>query len=201
MTIQDRKDNLARLAEKALVTQIPIQHSSLAFLSYIQWLTPYYSFLYHLCQEMKPEKMVEIGTECGIGCIHMALGNPNGNVTTIDVHDMHELVEGYSFFKDIHNIEMVVGDSTVEHARFADESIDLLFIDGDHRYAYAKADYDLWYQKVKTGGLILLDDTQLDEEMERFWEEIQEPKIDLSIIRRKDEYRPGRGAGFGVVLK
>jgi len=201
VNIEERKQELTVLAERALVEQMDAPNNSLALLAYFQWLTPYYSFILLLCKQIKPDVMVEIGTECGMGCIHMALGNPDGEITTIDLHNLQDRIRGYSFYTDIHNITMVIGDSTEEYVRFGDESVDLLFIDGDHRYGYAKADYEAWYPKVKPGGLILIDDTQQTEDMERFWDEIKEPKIALNQIRWKDEHRPGRGAGFGVVLK
>jgi len=201
VTIQERKDDLLSLAKNALDFQMEAPNTSLSLMRWMQYLAPYYAFLYLLCRQEKPGLMVEIGTECGMGCINMALGNPDGHVTTIDLHDMHDLIEGYSFFEDIHNIEMRIGDSLKEHSDFKDGEIDLLFIDGDHRYEYARQDYELWYPKVKPGGLILLDDTQLSEDMERFWEEIKEPKLDLSFIRQKDPHHPGRGSGFGVVFK
>ena len=35
-----------------------------------------------------------------------------------------------------------------------DESIDFLFIDGDHRYSQIKRDLDNWYPKIRKGGTI-----------------------------------------------
>jgi predicted O-methyltransferase YrrM len=41
---------------------------------------------------------------------------------------------------------------------FEDESIDLLYIDGDHSYDAVLMDLDLWYPKVKKGKVIWGDD-------------------------------------------
>ena len=54
--------------------------------------------------------------------------------------------------KDI--ITTIVGSSHEVHDRFADDSIDFLFIDGDHRYVGISKDIDLWYPKVKNRGII-----------------------------------------------
>jgi SAM-dependent methyltransferase len=37
---------------------------------------------------------------------------------------------------------------------FADESVDLVFLDADHTYEGVKADLAAWYPKVKPGGLL-----------------------------------------------
>jgi predicted O-methyltransferase YrrM len=55
-------------------------------------------------------------------------------------------------YKDI--INTIVGDSHVVFDQFRDNSIDFLFIDGDHRYQGINTDLDLWLPKVKTGGII-----------------------------------------------
>jgi len=37
---------------------------------------------------------------------------------------------------------------------FEDESIDFIFLDGDHSYEYVKQELHAWYPKVKPGGVI-----------------------------------------------
>lgn len=44
---------------------------------------------------------------------------------------------------------------------FADESIDYVFIDGDHSYECAKMDMYYWYPKVRRGGIFSGHDIQL----------------------------------------
>jgi predicted O-methyltransferase YrrM len=72
-----------------------------------------------------------------------------------------ELIDGTLFetylktinkYSDI--ITTIKGDSHVVYDRFEDRSIDFLFIDGDHRYEGIKKDLEVWYQKVKIGGII-----------------------------------------------
>lgn len=40
------------------------------------------------------------------------------------------------------------------------DPIDLIFIDGDHRYEMVKRDFDDWVQWVKVGGLLMLHDSR-----------------------------------------
>ena len=57
-------------------------------------------------------------------------------------------------------IELIKGFSTEKMIvnKFDDNSIDAIYIDGDHSYEGVINDLDLYYPKVKKNGLILLDD-------------------------------------------
>ncbi len=48
--------------------------------------------------------------------------------------------------------------STVAADAFPDESIDCIFVDGDHRYEAVIADLSAWLPKLKTGCLMIGDD-------------------------------------------
>lgn len=48
------------------------------------------------------------------------------------------------------------------HTRFEDESIDFIFIDGDHTYEAVKRDYELYAPKIKSGGLIFFHDSRMN---------------------------------------
>lgn len=51
-------------------------------------------------------------------------------------------------------IKPMVMDSEIACATFADQSIDLVFLDADHRYKQFKTDLESWYPKIKVGGII-----------------------------------------------
>lgn len=60
--------------------------------------------------------------------------------------------------------------------QFADETIDLLHIDGLHTYDAVKHDFDNWLPKVRPGGIILLHDIAVrhaDFGVWRFWLELE----------------------------
>lgn len=49
----------------------------------------------------------------------------------------------------------LIRDFSVNAAeQFEDDSIDLVYIDGDHNYESVSADIEAWYPKVKPGGII-----------------------------------------------
>lgn len=42
--------------------------------------------------------------------------------------------------------------------KFKDDSVDVIFIDGDHSYEGVKKDLECWFPKIKSGGVIAYDD-------------------------------------------
>lgn len=50
--------------------------------------------------------------------------------------------------------EVIESDSTIAAERFADESLDFVFIDGDHSPEKVYADCAAWWPKIKRGGLL-----------------------------------------------
>jgi len=53
-----------------------------------------------------------------------------------------------------HIITPIRGDSVETASTYKDDSLDFVFIDGDHRYEFVKADIEAWVPKVKSGGII-----------------------------------------------
>ena len=69
------------------------------------------------------------------------------------------------FAQEIENGTVVVHRSMSEEAvaDFPDESIDWVYVDGDHHYAAVRSDLELWYPKVRPGGILGGDDFGLDD--------------------------------------
>ena len=54
-----------------------------------------------------------------------------------------------------HNLELIIDRSDNASKNFKDESIDFVFIDGDHSYKSVLLDIDCWHPKVQENGLIM----------------------------------------------
>lgn len=107
--------------------------------------------------------IVEIGGEWGRSASIWCKGaKKDVAIITVDPFASDEVFEAH-----IHNLmeagftsrtSIVQERSEVAYTSFNDDSIDLLFIDGDHTYEAVKRDLELWSPKVKSGGIILMHD-------------------------------------------
>lgn len=66
---------------------------------------------------------------------------------------------------------------------YADESVDLVFIDGDHSYEGCSTDIRLWWPKVKPGGILSGHDYRTDK--------------DYGVIRAVQEFKGERELRLG----
>ena len=81
---------------------------------------------------------------------------------TEDAHQNDSYVKnGLLYEKFLSNTEVVKhiitpkrGDSIQMSMTYEDDSLDFVFIDGDHRYEFVKADIEAWVPKVKIGGIV-----------------------------------------------
>jgi hypothetical protein len=81
---------------------------------------------------------------------------------TQDQHDnaMKQTIEAVERFKDRHEILRMT--SLEAAGRFAAESVDWVFIDGDHSYQGCSADIDAWWPKIRKGGILSGHDYRTD---------------------------------------
>lgn len=86
-----------------------------------------------------------------------------GSTTESQQKQIREGLNPYEKFKEnlapvLDSINVHVGDSVEVAKEFDDNSIDFVFIDGNHLYEYVRADIGAWLPKVKKGGVIAGDD-------------------------------------------
>lgn len=122
----------------------------------------YYRFAYLLARSMKPDIIVELGTQYARCTAHFAAGAPEAKVITVD--NMKDLRAQDLFEHDVQehypNIEIVYADSADPEliATFEDESIDICFADSLHTADHVWREIVAWTPKIKIGGVWLIDD-------------------------------------------
>jgi predicted O-methyltransferase YrrM len=123
-------------------------------------------------------RIVEIGSFRGRSTIVLAWAAPSGaEVVAIDPHsggdrgpqeitpDAARGEEDLAAFRA--NLRRAGVDGRVRHVRLASQSalhtldgpIDLLYVDGAHRYRPARADIEQWGARVPSGGVLLIHDS------------------------------------------
>jgi len=107
------------------------------------------AYLYKLVHNLSAPYIVEIGTMRGGTTKLLEEANQSGVVFTVDLAPNIETSLG-------ERAHSIVADSTKIEVNV--DSVDLLFIDGNHFYEGVKADWDNWNKAVKIGGHIVFHD-------------------------------------------
>lgn len=152
--------------------------------------TQYYRFLYELVRDTKPAIVVEIGTRRGESAIQMATAHPGSQILTIDIDpNSAEFIRKMK----LKNLRAITSDSAkAVHEVKIWAPFDMLFIDSDHCYERATAEFKAYSPFVKKGGIMIFDDIHINDGMTKFWNEITYPKIELNELHIK---------GFGAAIK
>jgi predicted O-methyltransferase YrrM len=109
---------------------------------------------------------LEIGGGKGKTAKHLGFYFPHINHVVVDPFLVPDLrgasKDATKFFRrvsDLKNVRVIVADSGYAAECFADGSLDLVFIDGDHTFDQVCVDIELWMPKVRRGGLFCGHDT------------------------------------------
>ena len=107
----------------------------------------------------RPQRILEIGTYTGYATLCLAEGLPeNGEIHTIEIDDEMEdfIREQFDKSNFKHKIQLHIGD-VQNIIPLINGFFDMVYIDGDKR-DYCNY-YDLVFNKVRSGGIILADNT------------------------------------------
>ena len=166
---------------KNLITVALFQADSLHFPS--AWVG-HLPFAAWIIQQVKPKIFVELGTHTGKSYFAFCQSVKQNSLSTscyaVDTWEGDEHTEKYS--DNIYNQVNNHNRNTYAHfsqllrmtfdealSNFADQSIDLLHIDGFHTYEAVKHDFETWLPKLAPGAVVLFHDTQVRERNFGVW--------------------------------
>lgn len=119
--------------------------------------------------------VVELGTSLGLNTLYISQ-NENCEVITFEGDPMLTDLSTENFYKfKKMNIEVVEGniDETLAHQLEKMKSVDMAYIDANHRYVPTLDYYESIRAKCHEKSLIVLDDIHWSQEMNRAWNEIK----------------------------
>lgn len=143
------------------------------------------AFLFHAASGRKT--IVEIGSFRGKSCVMLARGaGGDGRVTAIDPHippsdrekERYGMTDHQVFLSAVarhgvaERVEPKVMTSREASVLWNGRPIDLLWVDGDHRYDAVRFDLGSWGPRVRVGGMIAAHDCRKGSEVERAWREV-----------------------------
>lgn len=118
-------------------------------------------------KELGVRKMVELGVYKGQFTATLKKANPDMEIIGVDAwtvypgykdygeHDLESTA--YQEAQDrakIHNFKLIKGWSMDVVNQFEDESLDAVFIDGNHDFVHVVNDTNAWAKKVRRGGIV-----------------------------------------------
>lgn len=167
--------------------------------------------LFRIADYYQCRRIVELGTSLGISTAYLASGgkgaigpgqtddgamrDPQGQAgATLPDNVQVWTIEGAAEIAaaairnfqelDIVGVELVVGnfDEKLNEVLDCASSVDLVFIDGNHRLEPTLRYFRQIMERCAPGAILIFDDVHWSEEMEKAWEEIQrDPRVYMTI--------------------
>jgi predicted O-methyltransferase YrrM len=141
--------------------------------------------LYRLVRYYQPKTILELGTSLGVTTSYLSAGNPFANIVTVEGSKAIAGVAGENFAKlQLQNIQQQVGnfDDLLPAVIKSLSSIDLAYIDGNHRYQPTIRYFTQLLPALHHHSILVFDDIHWSGEMERAWEEIKHhPSVQCTV--------------------
>lgn len=145
----------------------------------------YAQLLFRLVKHYQPQTIIELGTSLGITTAYLAAANPSAQIITIEGSRAIAQKASENFQKlNLTNIQSFQGnfDNLLPSVISHQPSIDLAYIDGNHRYQPTINYFQQLLSQSHNNSILIFDDIHWSEEMEQAWEEIKEdPSVQYTI--------------------
>lgn len=136
----------------------------------------YARLLFRLAKHYRPQTVLELGTSLGVTTAYLASANHKANLITIEGSEAVAAVAKENFTKlNFKNIQLLQGsfDALLPSALRPLCSVDLAYVDGNHRYGPTMAYFRLLLSKTGNDSIFVFDDIHWSPEMEKAWDEIK----------------------------
>jgi predicted O-methyltransferase YrrM len=141
--------------------------------------------LFRMVQHYQPKTIVEFGTSFGITSAYLAFGYPDAKLYTLEGARSIAAIARKNFHDlGLHNVEIIEGDfsKTMPELFGSVHTVDLAFIDGNHRREPTLEYFEKLLQYSTTSTILIFDDIHWSTEMEEAWEQIKaHESVTLSI--------------------
>jgi predicted O-methyltransferase YrrM len=141
--------------------------------------------LFRMVKEYQPETILELGTSLGITTSYLSLGKPTANLVTMEGADEVANVAAKNFKKlAVNNITIVQGnfDDTLPAVVRGQSSVDLCFVDGNHRQEPTERYFREIMPKTNNDSILIFDDIHWSREMEAAWDTIKDhPSVRCTV--------------------
>lgn len=145
----------------------------------------YAQLLFRLVKHYQPHTILELGTSLGLTTSYLSYADPAANIVTIEGSEAIAGVANENFGSlGIKNIQQRTGNFDHLLPALVQElsSIDLAYIDGNHRYEPTVRYFQQLLPSLHNNSILIFDDIHWSEEMEKAWHEIQQhPAVQCTV--------------------
>lgn len=132
-------------------------------------------FLYRLLNKFSPNTIVELGTSIGLTTLYLAKSSPKASVYTIEgCSNLYQYANTLFKQQRVNNIHSIHGnfDDQFPVVLSGINSLDLLYVDGNHTYESTIAYFEMALKKSNNNSIFIFDDIYWSDDMQKAWEEI-----------------------------
>ncbi len=175
--------------------------------------------LISLLKKRKLNTIVEIGTaKGGTFYVWCKIAQPEAKIVSIDLpggsfgggYTLNDVKKFRTYKKQKQELHFIRKDSHEQITKkklveiLKGKEIDLLIIDGDHKYFGVKKDWKLYSPLVKKNGLVVFHDILFHPKVpkckvEKLWNEIKVDHKHTEFIDKDDDRGWGQWGGIGVI--
>jgi predicted O-methyltransferase YrrM len=145
----------------------------------------YGQLLFRIARHFRPAVMLELGTFLGMGTIYLAMGNPQGQITTIEGCQETAAVARKNFeLLGLSNVSQVTGsfEDILPGLLQKLGKVDLIFINGNHLEKPFLQYFYQYLQHIRDDSVLILDDIHGSDEREEAWKEIRNhPSVTITL--------------------
>lgn len=141
--------------------------------------------LFRMVQHSQPATILELGTNLGLSALYMRAAARSANLITIEGQAVVAKLAGISFERA--KLPM----ATIQHGTFAQQlplalkelqSVDFVFMDGDHRGDATLAYFDTIFPFLHKNSVVIVGDIHWSGSMETAWAKLKEhPAVSMSV--------------------
>jgi predicted O-methyltransferase YrrM len=145
----------------------------------------YSQLLFRLAKHYQPKNIIELGTSLGITTAYLSKANSTGEIITIEGSPEIAAIAKVNFKKlACSNIQLINGnfDNVLPTAIIHLSSIDLAYIDGNHRLEATLNYFEQLLAKRNNNSIFIFDDIHWSKEMEEAWQKIKAHPAALCTI-------------------
>ena len=145
----------------------------------------YSQLLYRIVKYYQPYSIIELGTSLGITTSYLSLARRGGDVFTLEGAPEIAGVARKNFEAvDVKNVKLIEGnfDYTLPSVLYHLTSVDLAFVDGNHRREPTENYFHWLLEKSTSNSVFIFDDIHWSRGMEQAWDHIRvHPAVRCSI--------------------